>query len=170
MTDIKPLDYLRAIRDARDLTSSERLVAVMVMSHAGPTGRKSHPGIPLLMFETGLSDKTIRRALKSLEAKKWLVLTYSGHGGDQAKANEYDLNIPSRIQCTVTQAVMVTGWETPQPVIQQPQPVLVTALMPLTLMPLEMPIISHRLMVMMLRRPLRGKPKTIMMGTPRQLQ
>lgn len=92
---VQPLDYLRAIRDDRELSSSERLVAIMIMSHAGPGGQRSHPGAKLLAAETGLSEKTVRAAAKKLEEKKWLVLTYSGKGGNRSKANEYALNIPT---------------------------------------------------------------------------
>ena len=45
MPDIQPLTYLRAISDDRELTTAERMVAVMVMRHAGATGKRSHPGV-----------------------------------------------------------------------------------------------------------------------------
>lgn len=91
---VQPLDYLRAIRDGRELSSSEKMIALMVMSHAGADGRNSHPGYRLLAEETGLDVKTIKRLAPKLVEKKWLILTYSGRGGNQAKANAYDLNIP----------------------------------------------------------------------------
>lgn len=91
---VQPLDYLSAIRDDRELSSSEKLIALMVMSHAGADGRNSHPGYRLLAEETGLDVKTIKRLAPKLVEKKWLILTYSGRGGNQAKANAYDLNIP----------------------------------------------------------------------------
>lgn len=91
---VRALDYLRAIADDRELTSSERLIALMVMRHAGNDGRNSHPGAKLLAEETGLHVNTVRPALRKLEEKKWLVQIYCGRGGDH-RASEYDLNIPN---------------------------------------------------------------------------
>jgi len=51
------LDYLRAIREDRSLSPSEKLVATIVASHAGPDGKDAHPGEKLLAAETGLSRR-----------------------------------------------------------------------------------------------------------------
>ena len=94
MTGAQPLTYLRAIRDDRELTTAEKMIALMIMSHAGADGRRSHPGTAKLAAETGLHRNTINPATKKLVEKKWLIQTYSGYGGARDKANEYDLNIP----------------------------------------------------------------------------
>jgi hypothetical protein len=65
------------------------------MRHASANGRKSHPGIPLLVAETGLGRNKVMAAATSLVEKGWLILMYSGRGGDY-RANEYDLCIPSQ--------------------------------------------------------------------------
>jgi Helix-turn-helix domain len=90
----KPLDYHRAIFDDRDLTSSQRLVALAVCRHAGADGTRSHPGNDLLCKETGYSLNTVKSALKALRELGWIVQTYNGRGGNQSKASEYALAIP----------------------------------------------------------------------------
>ena len=101
---VRPLDYLGAVRDSRDLSTSERLVALMIMSHAGSDGRASHAGTKKLAEETDLSERTIKSCTKSLAAKGWLALTYSGRGGRGDRANEYAIAIPKCNHVTLTEA------------------------------------------------------------------
>ena len=93
--DVKPLDYLRAIRDSRDLSAAEKLVAAIVTSHAGPDGKDAHPGEKLLAAETGYTEKTVRKHLHSLREKGWLLMLFSGRGGSHGKASAYHLSIPT---------------------------------------------------------------------------
>jgi biotin operon repressor len=93
--DVKPLDYLRAVRDSRDLTGSEKLVAMMQATHAGQDGRDAHPGEKLLAAETGFSEKTVRKHLHSLREKGWLQMLSSGRGGAHDRSSAFSLNIPT---------------------------------------------------------------------------
>lgn len=90
----EPLTYLRAIRDARDLYPSEKLVANAIALHAGSDCQHSHPGNELLARETGLHVQTVKEATRSLRRKNYLILTYSGRGGRHDRANEYRLAVP----------------------------------------------------------------------------
>lgn len=98
---VKPLDYLRAVRDDQELSPSEQIVALYIMSHAGKDGTGSHPGNALLAKETGLSEKTVKLAIARLRELGWIVQTYNGRGGNQAKASEYSLAIPKGHEVTL---------------------------------------------------------------------
>lgn len=108
--DVKPLEYLRAVRNNRELSTSEKLVALLVMSHAGPDGLEAHPGEKLLAAEAGMSEKTVRKYLRSLREKGWLLMIFSGRGGNHEKASVFHLAIPT--------GRAVTGWSEAQPVTE----------------------------------------------------
>src|SRR5262245_329337 len=55
--------------------SSAWAVGLMLMVHADPAG-DSHPSIAMLMAETHLSERAVRRALRELEAAGDIVTTH----------------------------------------------------------------------------------------------
>lgn len=57
----------------RDLTSTEKLVAVRLADHAGPDGGHAFPSVRRLMDDTGLSERTVQGALRSLVGKGAVV-------------------------------------------------------------------------------------------------
>jgi hypothetical protein len=87
------LEYIRALRDDRTLTSAEKLYAAMIASHAGHNGTNAHPGHKLLGDETATSERTSKRTVGSLVEKGWLVQTSSGRGNNR-HASVYALAIP----------------------------------------------------------------------------
>ena len=74
--ELKVVQTLDAIRDARGatkddasgLTASERLVLVMLVLHYG-RNKRINPTTERLGWETGLAERTVRRALRDLHAK-----------------------------------------------------------------------------------------------------
>lgn len=62
---------LRAVRES-DLTPTERLVLLVVASHADNTTGEAWPGIPRIAVESGFTTRTVERALASLAKRGWL--------------------------------------------------------------------------------------------------
>jgi Helix-turn-helix domain len=103
MTSTPPLalEYIRAIRDDRTLTTSEKLAAMTMASHAGHDGMNAHPGIKLLAEEIGLKERQTKTVLGNLVKKHWLAQTSSGRGNNRY-ASVYRLSIPqSAVGCTL---------------------------------------------------------------------
>lgn len=75
-----------------DLSLAERAIAFTLATYANVDGTRAFPGIERLIADTGASDKTIRRALKALEAKGWVECMYRGRRN--SGASEYRLTIP----------------------------------------------------------------------------
>lgn len=92
-TPPKALEYIRALRDDRTLTTTEKLAAVFMASHAGHDGANAHPGHKLLGEETSTSERTSKRTLASLVEKGWLTQTSSGRGNNRY-ASTYALSFP----------------------------------------------------------------------------
>ena len=64
---------MRAIRSSARLTSTERLVLLMILSHVDNATSEAAVGIPRLAEECHLSQRTIERAVAGLCAAGWLV-------------------------------------------------------------------------------------------------
>ncbi|MGH3275471.1 MAG: helix-turn-helix domain-containing protein, partial [Streptosporangiaceae bacterium] len=95
------LEYIRALRDDRTLTTTEKLAAVMLASHAGHDGTNAHPGIRLLAAEIGLKERQTKTLVTSLVDKSWLDQTSSGRGNNRY-ASVYRLSIPQgATDCTL---------------------------------------------------------------------
>ncbi|MDI9940871.1 hypothetical protein QM806_36540 [Rhodococcus sp. IEGM 1351] len=71
-------------------TPSEFRVLISLFNHSGPQGKKSHPGIELMMQETGLSKGVVSAAVTSLKERGWVHETYRGSGYSK-KASQFDL-------------------------------------------------------------------------------
>ena len=87
------LAYIRALRDDRALTTSEKLTAIFMASHAGHDGTNAHPGHKLLGDETSTSERTSKRTVAALVEKGWLTQTSSGRGNSRF-ASVYELSQP----------------------------------------------------------------------------
>lgn len=74
----------RAIKNNPRLTANERLVAIMILSHRNNnTGECKAKGVDLEK-ETGLSLSTIRRTIKTLQAKGAINARRTKTGNDYA--------------------------------------------------------------------------------------
>lgn len=62
----------RAIRTAERLTSTERLVLLVVASHIDGFG-EAWPSVPKLAAECGLTTRTVERTITALVSAGWLV-------------------------------------------------------------------------------------------------
>lgn len=64
---------MRAIRSSARLTSTERLVLLMIAGHTDNATGEACPGIPKLAAECRLTTRTIERTIAALVAAGWLV-------------------------------------------------------------------------------------------------
>lgn len=64
---------MRAIRGSARLTSTERLVLLMIAGHTDNGTGEACPGIPKLAAECRLTTRTIERTIAALVASGWLV-------------------------------------------------------------------------------------------------
>ena len=71
LNNIKLFKYLCS--KTTGLTSTEKLVAIILMSHRNNVSMMCCPGLTLLEQETGLNRRTIQRAIQSLVIKKELI-------------------------------------------------------------------------------------------------
>lgn len=119
------LTYLRALRDDRTLTTTEKLFATMMASHAGHDGDNAHPGHKLLGEETSTSERTSERIVPKLVKKGWLIQTSSGRGNNRY-AGVYRLAIP-KVQLTArrTNPPLMAVWRLANPPSQRANPPLV---------------------------------------------
>lgn len=85
-------------------SSSERLLAVVIASFAGPDGASIYPSIDTLAKMTGLSRSTVRRLIAEMVRSGWLVLVRKGTGRSQT--NEYRID-PTWIAAGQAKAVRV---------------------------------------------------------------
>jgi hypothetical protein len=66
--------------DGHKFTGAELRVLLSIFNHSGSDGRHSHPGIELMIAETGYRRTGISEAASSLKARGWLHETYRGNG------------------------------------------------------------------------------------------
>jgi hypothetical protein len=71
-------------------TPSEFRVLISLFNHSSETGKKSHPGIELMMEETGLSKGVVSAAVTGLKQRGWIHETYRGSGYSK-KASAFEL-------------------------------------------------------------------------------
>lgn len=69
--------YLRLIRDA-DLTSPARLVLHVMAGYADADGGNVRPTVATLAADTGLSERTVKKATRELRAAGWLDVQSAG--------------------------------------------------------------------------------------------
>ena len=89
------LDNLALLNHLRskeiDLTSTEKLVAIILMTHRNNISMMCCPGLTLLEQETKLNRRTVQRAIKSLIEKKELVRLRIRNGALFTKSQYYFL-------------------------------------------------------------------------------
>jgi len=80
-----------------DLPPTARHVALTLALHMNELGGSCFPGGARLTRETGLSMRTVRTALATLEQVGWLTVTHRGssHHGQKRTANEYEASYPA---------------------------------------------------------------------------
>lgn len=73
----------------RDVTSTEKLVLVRIADHAGPDGSDAWPSVARLVRDTGLSERAVQGAIKSLESKGALTrqIGTGPHGTNRYKVS-----------------------------------------------------------------------------------
>jgi predicted transcriptional regulator len=77
----------QAVWDSQ-LTGSSKLLALCLIRHA--FAENCEVPKSLIMLETNLSKKTIRKHIEQLEAHGWLIVQRSGGG----KPNRYTMTLP----------------------------------------------------------------------------
>ena len=82
----KPLDALRALRQARGLTLREKAVVAMLIAHTDNATGVAHPSHRALAAELACSEKSIQRIVETLTSKRVLVREREGR---QRWAAEY---------------------------------------------------------------------------------
>ncbi|MBH0118028.1 hypothetical protein I0Q12_00155 [Rhodococcus sp. CX] len=89
--------WLEALRGA-ELTHAEYRVLVNLSTYARGDLTNAHPGLTRLAVDAHVTEGTAKKALRSLVAKGWLVLTDPGGNAYwRGKANVYALSIPKGV-------------------------------------------------------------------------
>lgn len=73
-----------------DLTSSQRLVLLILANRCNSETGQCNPGVGKLARDTGLGERTVQQAIRGLEAKEILFTEHSD--GGRNKTNFYSLN------------------------------------------------------------------------------
>lgn len=76
-----------------DLTSTERLVALVLSLYMNEKGASCFPSVPTISAASGLSDRAVQKALRSIEAKEWLAARLTS-GGKRGRTNTYRAAFP----------------------------------------------------------------------------
>lgn len=73
-----------------EFTGAEFRVLMSIFDHSDEHGRKSHPGLKLLMAETGYGKTAVSEALTALQERGWITQTRKG-SGTSGKTSVYEL-------------------------------------------------------------------------------
>ncbi|MBD7952378.1 helix-turn-helix domain-containing protein [Oerskovia rustica] len=95
-------EYQKALRGA-GLTPQQYMVLMTLQTYANADGTRAHPGWDKLRADTGLDPRTIKSAVKALEARGFLVCTESQRV--RGSANVYSLTLPSPASSTASPGV-----------------------------------------------------------------
>jgi hypothetical protein len=97
-TAIRRFDWERIVKRAR-MNPSTKLVALAIATYADKGGDRMYPGVQKLAAVTGLTDRTVRTALRVLRDDLCLLeRTYEGsRNGRRGLADEYRLRRPHDI-------------------------------------------------------------------------
>jgi len=71
-------------------TGAEFRVLMSTFDHSDEHGRRSHPGLKLLMAETGYGKSAVSEALTALQTRGWITQTHRG-SGTSGKTSVYEL-------------------------------------------------------------------------------
>lgn len=91
VSDPKPVACLAWVRRHSTARGPARAVLLVIAAHADPDGSNAYPSTARLAEETGLSQRTVRRALRTLEGLGELVVEEPGRGHT---ANRYRVLMP----------------------------------------------------------------------------
>lgn len=75
-----------------DLTSSEKLVGVIIHSYANPHGGGAFPSQETISGDASLSRQHVNKCISTLIERGFLTKTKHGFGGQKWKRNEYNLD------------------------------------------------------------------------------
>jgi hypothetical protein len=91
-----------------------RHVALTLSLHMNERGGSCFPSVDTLAIETGLDERTVRRAIALLEDKGWLSVTRS-RGGNKNNANRYRAAYPVAVTelLRADDAAITTGGTVP---------------------------------------------------------
>lgn len=92
-----PAEYMWAVRDARGVTSTEKLILFVLASHVDRRG-DAWPPLAMLAAETGKGERTCQRALTALHARG-LVAPMGNRDGGRGMATVWHLRF-SRIEAS----------------------------------------------------------------------
>lgn len=85
--------YLKALHGA-DLTSSEYRILVTILCYTDANGEGAYPGPGRLSGDCNMSERTVKRCIKSLRIEGYLRRTKKG-GRNPRRASEYALSLPA---------------------------------------------------------------------------
>jgi hypothetical protein len=91
--DVRPLEWLRAVRESTTLSAAEKRLWVYGTYADSDTGGSVHPGDARVASDVGVHVQTVKTWRKSLTEKGYLRLTRKGHGANR-HASIYQLTIP----------------------------------------------------------------------------
>ena len=90
-SQLSPLFTWRsAVVAAADLTSAEKLTALVLSLHMNEVGDSCFPSVSTLVTKTSLSRRTVQYALRGLEENEWLVC----EPGSGKKSSRYTALVP----------------------------------------------------------------------------
>lgn len=76
--------------NGHEFTGAEFRVLIAIFNHSGADGTNSHPGLKVLMAETGYGKTAVSEALTALQERGWITQTRKG-SGTSGKTSVYEL-------------------------------------------------------------------------------
>jgi hypothetical protein len=97
--ELRPLFSWRGAICDSDLAPTVRHVALTLSLHMNERGGSAFPSVERLAHETGLSDRTVQKALHTLVERGWLAHANAGNRGGRPKpgtirTNCYEASVP----------------------------------------------------------------------------
>lgn len=89
MSEFSKLTWLKRT-NRHGFTGAEFRVLIAIFNHSGADGTNSHPGLKLLMAETGYGRTAVSEALTALQERGWITQTRKG-SGTSGKTSVYEL-------------------------------------------------------------------------------
>ena len=89
------VNLILAIRDARELSSSEKSVLYSLAARCRPGVAKCWPAVPTIAGDAGMHERTVQRVLKELSKKRWITIKLKKLGAtDRNSTSDYILHPP----------------------------------------------------------------------------
>jgi hypothetical protein len=80
------------------ITASDRNVLIVLAAKADVDNDTAYPGIPYIAMRTGLSEDTVRRCLRTLEAAGWLTIIQRKRENGSTTSNLYVISLGKLIE------------------------------------------------------------------------